>query len=360
MEGLGLAKEAQEILSSSNLATPEFQQMLCNADTIMNDLLGRLQQKPGKMNSAVRRIKWHVVKDDIKRDIDRLNRLKSWFIMATTSDNTLLCRESYLKICAIDLRLQNQEVRQERKKSSKLRDAIQRWLAPYDPEPFYEKSLEAFHEGTGRWFLDDIFQEWLGSDPPILWLRARPGSGKTTLLSAAIKYARERASLLSNSTALAYFYCSFTDQDSQDLQNVFGSLLVQLCEANPQIWSEVEEQYLKRKGLSGQEPKRMEFEAIELLLIQCSMQSQETILFLDALNESKQLSKILRKLMGVTRNGCNIRVVMSSTEDIIHNLLSFRATVVTMEPERISRDIAKVVEARLKDDDRLCVTYLRH
>ena len=258
MENLGLAKEAQEILSTSNFVTPEFEQMLLTTDKIMKELLSKLQQKPGKLNAAKRRLTWYLVKDDIKRDIDRLNRLKSFFILATTSDNTVLCRETYLKICAIDQRLQKHEDRQERKQISKLRQMVRSWLAPNDPYHFYEDAIEIYQEGTGKWFLDDVFQDWLGGDsPPMLWLRARPGSGKTTLLSATIKYAHDRAQLLSHSTALAFFYCSFTDQGSQDLQNLFGSFLVQLCDCNPTVWKEVEDQYLMRKGPSSHEPRKM-------------------------------------------------------------------------------------------------------
>ena len=163
MENLGLAKEAQEILSTSNFTTPEFEQMILSTSHIMKELLSRLQQKPGKFNAAKQRLMWHIVKDDIKRDIDRLNRMKSFFILATTSDNTILCRESYLKICAIDVRLQNQEDREERKQKSELRQIVRRWLAPYDPFHFYQNAIEKFQEGTGGYFLDNVFQEWLVS-----------------------------------------------------------------------------------------------------------------------------------------------------------------------------------------------------
>lgn len=355
METLGLFKEAQEVLSTSSFATPEFEQMLVTTDKIIQRLLGRLQQSPGKLNAAKRGITWHLVKDDIKRDIDRLNRLKTFFILATTSDNTVLCRESYLKICAIDLRLQKQEDFQERSEGSRLREAVRKWLAPYDPYHFYEDAMQSFQEGTGSWFLDDVFQNWLESDgPPVLWLRAGPGSGKTTLLSAAIKRAHDRAQLLSDSTALAFFYCSFTDQGSQDLHNLFGSFLAQLCDHDSNAWKDVENQYVKRKGSSPQEPKKLELEAIKVSITQCSMQSSETILFLDALNESKEHSKILASFLSLIRDGSKIRVIVSSTEEIIPNVSSQQGLVVSMKASRIAKDIARVVETRLEDDERLC------
>ena len=163
MEILGLSGEAKQILSTSNYNTPESQQMLSNAQQIIQNLLIRLQRKPGKFQDAKQGILWHLDKQDIRRDIDSLNRLRSFFILATTSDNTVLCRESYLKVCAIDVRLQNQEEREERKQNSELRQAARRWIAPYDPHQFYQDAIASFQKGTGEWFLHGVFNDWLVS-----------------------------------------------------------------------------------------------------------------------------------------------------------------------------------------------------
>ena len=355
MEDLGLAKEAQEALSTSTLSTPEFAHMLLVTDNIIKDLLGRLQQKPGKSNAAKRRLTWHMVKDDIKRDIERLNRLKSFFILATTSDNLVLCQESYLKICDIDLRLQKQEDYQERKHNLRLRENVRQWLAPYDANRLYEDAVQNFQEGTGEWFLDDVFRRWLEDDsPPLLWLRARPGSGKTTLLSAAVRYAQDRNQSRPSSSTLAFFYCSFTDQNSQDVQNMLGSFLVQMCDSNPVCWKELENQYLKRKGKLPHEPKTMDLETMKLLVRQMSMHFQETLLFLDALNESRQHQKIFATLLNLISDGLKIRIVLSSTEEILPTISPQQGMLVSMEANHIAKDIAKVVDLRLEADERLC------
>ena len=152
---------------------------------------------------------------------------------------------------------------------------------------------------------------------------------------------------------MAIFYCSFTDQDSQDIQNLFGSFLAQLCDAIPGLWEEVEDQYVKRKGASQHEPKKMEIEAIKNLIMQCSMQRQDIILFLDALNESKQHSQILSNLSSLIRDCSKVRVLLSSTEDIMPKLPSHQLIVVSMDAKHIAKDISKVVDTRLEGDDRL-------
>ena len=102
----------------------------------------------------------------------------------------MVCRKLYLKICSVDRRLQIQENREEERQNSTFslgidrfvseifsvlfRSSVKGWLAPHDPYLFYERSLHAFQEGTGTWFLDGVLQDWLeGCCQPILWLRAK-------------------------------------------------------------------------------------------------------------------------------------------------------------------------------------------
>ena len=57
---------------------------------------------------------------------------------------------------------------------AEFRRSVKAWLAPHDPKHFYERSLELYQEGTGKWLLEGIFHTWLdGHSLPILWLRAK-------------------------------------------------------------------------------------------------------------------------------------------------------------------------------------------
>ena len=345
----GAAEDAQLILSSSNFSTSEFKDMISSTDKCLKGLLARLDRKPSKFKIPLNRVTWPLIKSEVKQDIARLDQLKSFFILATTSDNTVLCRELYLKVCTMDRRLKDQESVQERKHTSELRQALKKWLAPCDPHYLFEKSLGDFHEGTGEWFLDGIFSDWMDQrTEPVLWLRAKPGSGKTTLLSAAIKRAQDSLK------CLAYFFCSFTDQDSQDLRNILGSLLIQLCEADPKLWKDVEDQYLKRKGPSPHEPKRMKVREVEQLLTQSTRQLSETLVILDAANESKQSSKILQSLVNLLQEGGSVRIMLSSTEGLDHIFPSRKATLATIEQAKTSQDVGKYIEGCFEDDHKLC------
>ena len=57
---------------------------------------------------------------------------------------------------------------------AEFRQSVKTWLAPHNPRQFYERSLNLYQEGTGRWLLENVFQSWLdGCSLPILWLRAK-------------------------------------------------------------------------------------------------------------------------------------------------------------------------------------------
>lgn len=74
-------------LVSPNLSTFEFKEMIASAEKIVKELLARLDKKSNALKASLQRLKWPFIKDDVKRYVERLHRLTSWFVLATTSDN---------------------------------------------------------------------------------------------------------------------------------------------------------------------------------------------------------------------------------------------------------------------------------
>lgn len=83
-EGSGMPSSS---LVSPNLSTFEFKEMIASAETIVKELLNRLDKKSNAFKASLQRLKWPFIKDDVKRYVERLHRLTSWFVLATTSDN---------------------------------------------------------------------------------------------------------------------------------------------------------------------------------------------------------------------------------------------------------------------------------
>ena len=86
-ENSDIARDAQRILSSSNFVTQEFREMVSFTNEVVATLLRKLDIKPGRYKSTLQRLTWPLVKDDVKLYVERLERSKQYFILATTSDN---------------------------------------------------------------------------------------------------------------------------------------------------------------------------------------------------------------------------------------------------------------------------------
>lgn len=75
------------------LKTEECSRMFTATESLVEDLTKRLSPAPGRLNSLMQSLTWPLKKDDIKDFISRLERLKSYFLLATTSDNMYVHRE---------------------------------------------------------------------------------------------------------------------------------------------------------------------------------------------------------------------------------------------------------------------------
>ncbi|KAL9046740.1 MAG: hypothetical protein Q9214_000505 [Letrouitia sp. 1 TL-2023] len=331
------AEDASPLLKPSNFSTPEFKQMISLTSTLLDELLARLQVKDGRFKSSLQRLAWPIMKDDVKRYAAKMQRIASWFMLVTTSDNvyaspqcscrvfdatepeySAVSRESYLKIQSIQLQLQKQQEMQEDKQSLDLKQSIREWLAPCDPYSFYQKFLEVFHKDTGGWFLDRIFNDWIDKGhSSMLWLRGK-------------------------------------HHESQDLSNIIGSFLVQLCEANPQLWGILIERYSHAKGSSQhQQLKRLSNADLERLLTNLLDQSSSVILVVDALNEGKEPSKLFEFLERLSQGNNKLRIVISSTEELGNSCTSLKTTVVSIDHDQTSTDIQTYIETWINNQDDL-------
>lgn len=169
--------------------------------------------------------------------------------------------------------------------------------------------------------------------------------------SAATKRVQDRANSHDLHIGSAYFFCSFTDQQSQDPQNVLGSILAQLCDTNPTFWKDVEERYRKKNPHFQHQPQRLEAYELENLILQCSENITRTFLFVDALNESKQSSKIFQILLQVIQKSTSIQIMVSSTEELSAGLGSIPATIVTVKQEELAGDIGRYINTHLQHDE---------
>ena len=309
-------KDALPILETSNLSSAESKAMLQLTEEILTDLLNRLQTGSSQSQKVWQKITWHFEKAEFNSFLERLERAKSWFVLAATTDSVALARETYEGIRNIDRMLQSQEQRNTELDNIQLQNNIRDWLAPRDNEDYYRQSLDRHQPGTCGWFLDGAFQEWIRvKDQPGLWLKAKPGFGKTTLIVATIDRARQLSEASMTKIAVAFWFCSFTEQSIHNSQNILTSMIYQLCCVEPSLFVKLDKLYPRREEASSTVKKnRLSLPDLLKLFVLLVSGVDLVMLVKDALNENENSSELVETLNGISGTCSNVRFLISSTD----------------------------------------------
>ncbi|KAM7194353.1 hypothetical protein V8F33_007241 [Rhypophila sp. PSN 637] len=123
------------------------------------------------------------------------------------------------------------------------------YFRPVDPQRSLGQCLGLRHPMTGLWLVDgEDFQQWLAVPHSKLWLTGIPGAGKTVLAGAMIA---EVLKLSSDSTGIAFFFCEYKDQRSQDPLSILQTMASQLALQNQAAYSLLEEYHKALQPLQG-------------------------------------------------------------------------------------------------------------
>jgi hypothetical protein len=315
--------------------TAEFTGITLATAQILRELQVKLDAK-GSVRRALQALTWPLKKDEIADYMQRLERLKTYYVVATTTNSLDLCREIYLEVQSLSKTLKTQV-------DDTFRQAVVQWLAPFDPSVLHEKLLAAHEDRTGEWFLNSALRDWTAGGPTVLWVQGKPGIGKSTLLSAAI----DRAQSLNHT--VAYFYCSFTDLSSQKLQNILGSMITQICRLYPELWHIVDPKY--REARKGMALKRLSVEELQAILKEVCSHCEITYLFLDAPNETDDASEILLGLWDILSN--KVKLLLFSTESLHFSFPGPSVVVMPMNVNMVGDDIETYIDTRLSQNRRL-------
>lgn len=333
------------------LETDECVKALEDAQKLLDALFSTLKAPSTTRASRIfQQASWPLRRGETLRYARHLESIKSYLVHATTSDNLHLSKEMYAQIRGLREHLEARHLATE---EQTLREATQTWLTACKPSTVLELALSERQEGSGGWFTTGVFHPWQYSDVPVLWLRGKPGSGKTTLMSTCVQNVEQSGS----NTQFAYFYCSVNDPASQELINILGSFVLQLCNQRPAYWHLPEKQYQHAVSLSKNSPKRPEISELETILQSILSDIPQTFLFLDAPNESEEAESIVRSLMNIASVDKKHRVMISSTEDMLstiikHGLSSPR--IVDMEyAGGVHDDIGEYIAAHLENSKTL-------
>ncbi|KAI9725346.1 MAG: hypothetical protein M1828_003196 [Chrysothrix sp. TS-e1954] len=341
--------------------TVETQQALHDAARVVSDLSKALSTDGrNRAGRLVTKLLWPLKREQVLGYAKHLERLKTYFILVTTTDNVRLTNDVYKEVVSLGNVVQQNENHRANKELEDLRRQSREWLSPCDAKEFQKAALKERLQGTGSWFLNHQMDHWTISPDTtrLLWLRGPSGCGKTTLVSSCI----ERLQSFQETVPLAFFYCSVGVRASGNPINVFGSLLEQLCDFYPQWWPSVEAMYSKATNSGRRSAQRAEIsDLIDLTKRIAKTQKSSVYLILDAANESHDCNEMLRLLFSLLENE-SVRVLVSSTEDLyLPAVLSENVApvVVDMTLSYVQEDIVAYVDACLHDQERLRLLPLR-
>ena len=182
-QDLALVREdGTHTLASPNLLSAETGRMLDETGEILRQLAETLKPEYSKTKERLKRLVWPLKKSQVQELVTQLERLKSFFILAATNDTLQATRDIQLAIRSLHLSI-------EKLQKSSVEDdfpQISKWLAPRDTEIAHKAALANRLSGTGSWFLEKAYWDWVHGSDQLLWLNGAPGSGKTCIAAACV------------------------------------------------------------------------------------------------------------------------------------------------------------------------------
>lgn len=153
----------------------------------------------------------------------------------------------------------------------------------------------------------------------------------------------------------AYFYCSFTNDESLDLMKILGSLLAQLC-GSTDTYEKIKSKYDKECKKGFGKAQNMDTDQIVALIIEIIRDRGSAFIFIDAVNECSDPHEILTPLKIIATSCDNVHMFLSSiNEKGIEGCLQEMPELIieTLHPPDMKNDIKMLVQANLETHPRL-------
>lgn len=148
--------------------------------TLTRETLGSLQTRLVEPKNSFQRakqaLKWPFTKGEIERYIAGVERCKTWFIMVSMNDTVERTTAIYDEVRQLAETVHEDIILRRTNTMMKEMEEVIEWLAPVRSDEEHVKNLRHRVAGTGRWFFDESFEEWI-VDPnpskPILWVAGK-------------------------------------------------------------------------------------------------------------------------------------------------------------------------------------------
>ncbi|RBA09666.1 hypothetical protein FPRO05_05602 [Fusarium proliferatum] len=309
-----------------------------------------------KGKALLESLSWRLKGNDVTQSIANLQRCKTSLNLVISSHNSNIERLSLSindKTTQSDQRLDTFNTNLERSQLDKQQTAIMNWLSPLKPGHNHSQLKSARQPGTAEWFhKSKRFEDWFRGRNTMLWLSGPPGSGKSVMMSQAIEAVASRISQCEEPAAYAFVYCDFRDPNTQDIINIFGALLSQLCAQIGIFPVELVEAYeSSTKENHGYGP------TIEIIsqTIQILSMNRRVYLLIDALDEAKDYKQLVNQLTTLNASSTSMNGLVASRNEVtIQRILAeFPRLCLEDYMSKIDKDVELYIETWLGTDQDL-------
>jgi NACHT domain/Fungal N-terminal domain of STAND proteins len=313
--------------------------------------------KDGLVQVALRSLKWPFSTSETKELLAEIGRHKATIGIALSADNMAallraLSRQDELAdgIQDIKSKLEARWAVETRIAMNKERQDILNFFEKIDPSPNHETSLKLRHPLTGLWLTEgEAFKTWLYTRNSKLWLSGIPGAGKTVLAASVIEEAIKESS---PNRAVAYFYCDYKDERTQDPVNILGSLATQLGRQCENCFALLRQHYFTCHPVE-KAPLKADLAALSRRIREMALTFDDVSIIVDGLDEcGTNTTKVVESLvsLGSDTNSNTRTLLLSRSEYDIRQLLQehYSHIEIAANSEDLRLYVAAEIETRMR------------
>ena len=156
----------------------------------------------------------------------------------------------------------------------------------------------------------------------------------------------------------AYFYCTFTNDESTHTQNILGSILAQISREGDAVYEETRATYAQSSTTFASAPPQLETDALVGLIARQAQNRRRLHLVVDGVNECSDSYGLLSALEKLLKSANGVQLLISSINEkgieqsVDRMPKSFQVTISARD---IRHDISTLVSSTLKNHPRLSV-----
>jgi hypothetical protein len=285
-----------------------------------------------KLKSTIKDLKWPFTQPEVEALINKLEPIKTHFLVALSSDNIRLSKLIYGDTRAM---IEHQEGSKPWTPEQKL---IFETISILKPSPHAtSEQLEKLRQGAGWLLHHSTFHDWLSTGSALL-LIGKPGSGKTSICQVLEKYLQGSDDASENLVVPVYF-SSLDPLGFQNIQAMLALIVDHMLKVRPQI-----QKYYNKLMLTGKGP--LEVDDCLRIIHRARQDFQNVYILIDALDECDH--KLAQDVVAtLTKLRSPLRVFATSRPGPFSKNFQHE---ITISEEAVSSDMETYVQTTLAEE----------